>query len=88
VANSPSSKKRARQQEKRRQHNNSQRSMVRTFIKKIDVEVANGNYDNAQAAFKAAEPIIDKMVNKGIFPKNRAARIKSNLNTQVKAIKG
>jgi small subunit ribosomal protein S20 len=87
VANSPSSKKRARQQEKRRQHNASQRSMVRTYIKKVDAEIAGGNYDNAQAAFLTAQPIIDGMVNKGIFPKNRAARIKSNLNAQVKALK-
>lgn len=87
MANSPSSKKRARQQEKRRQLNTSQRSMVRTFIKKVDAEVANGNYDNAQAAFQAAAPMIDSMVNKGVFPKNRAARIKSGLNSRVKALK-
>ncbi len=87
MANSPSSKKRARQQEKRRQHNASQRSMVRTYIKKVDAEIASGNYDNAQAAFLTAQPIIDGMVNKGIFPKNRAARIKSTLNAQVKALK-
>tara|TARA_R110001592_G_scaffold177076_2_gene417253 strand:+ start:57053 stop:57319 length:267 start_codon:yes stop_codon:yes gene_type:complete len=87
VANSPSSKKRARQSEKRRQLNASQRSMVRTFIKKVDVAVQSGNYDNAQAAFITAKPIIDSMVNKGIFPKNRAARIKSTLNGQVKALK-
>jgi len=87
VANSPSSKKRARQQDKRRQHNNSQRSMVRTYIKKVDSAVASGNYDNAQAAFLAAAPIVDKMVNKGVFPKNRAARIKSTLNARVKALK-
>jgi len=86
VANSPSSKKRARQQEKRRQHNTGQRSMVRTYIKKVDAEVANGNYENAHAAFLVAKPIIDAMVNKGIFPKNRAARIKSGLNTRVKAL--
>ena len=87
MANSPSSKKRARQSEKRRQLNASQRSMVRTFIKKVDVAVQSGNYDNAQAAFITAKPIIDSMVNKGIFPKNRAARIKSTLNGQVKALK-
>lgn len=87
MANSPSSKKRARQSEVRRQLNASQRSMVRTFIKKVHTAVATGNYDNAQAAFLTAQPIIDRMVNKGIFPKNRAARIKSTLNSQVKALK-
>ena len=87
MANSPSSKKRARQNDKRRLHKNSQRSMVRTYIKKVDAEVAGGNYDAAQAAFLTAQPMIDKMVSKGIFPKNRAARIKSTLNARVKALK-
>ncbi|MDX1451518.1 MAG: 30S ribosomal protein S20 [Oleiphilaceae bacterium] len=87
MANSPSSKKRARQQEKRRQHNASLRSMARTYIKKVDAKVASGNYEEAQAAFLTAVPIIDSMVNKGIFPKNKAARTKSRLNTQVKALK-
>ncbi len=87
MANSPSSKKRARQQEKRRQHNASLRSMVRTYIKKVDTKVDSGNYEEAQAAFLTAVPLIDSMVNKGIFPKNKAARTKSRLNAQVKALK-
>ena len=87
MANSPSSKKRARQQEKRRQHNASQRSMVRTYIKKVDAQIAGGNYDEAQAALVTAKPLIDSMVNKGIFPKNKAARTKSRLNAKVKALK-
>jgi small subunit ribosomal protein S20 len=88
VANSPQSKKRARQQEVRRQHNASQRSMVRTYIKKVIAKVEAGNYDDAQAAFVAATPIIDSSVNKGKLAKNKAARIKSRLNARVKALKG
>jgi small subunit ribosomal protein S20 len=87
VANSPSSKKRARQQEKRRQHNAGQRSMVRTYIKKVDAKIESGNYDDAQAAFLTAVPMIGSMVNKGIYPKNKAARTKSRMNARVKALK-
>ena len=87
MANSPSSKKRARQAENRRQHNASQRSMVRTYIKKVLVKTNAGNYDEAQAALQAATPIIDSMVNKGIYPKNKAASTKSRLNARVKALK-
>ena len=87
MANSPSSKKRARQQEKRRQHNASQRSMARTYIKKVSTQIDSGNYDDAQAALQTAMPIIDAMVSKGIYPKNTAARTKSRLNTRVKALK-
>ncbi|MCP5208771.1 MAG: 30S ribosomal protein S20 [Hahellaceae bacterium] len=87
MANSASSKKRARQQEKRRRHNASQRSMVRTFIKKVNAKIEGGNYDEAQAALLAAQPIIDSMGNKGIIAKNLAARTKSRLNARVKALK-
>lgn len=87
MANSPSSKKRARQQEVRRQRNASQRSMVRTYIKKVDAQIAGGNYDEAQAAFVSAVPLIDSMVSKGLFPKNQAARIKSRTNARIKALK-
>ena len=87
MANSPSSKKRARQQEQRRQHNASQRSMVRTYIKKVQAQIEGGNYDDAQSALVTAMPLIDSMVNKGIFPKNKAARTKSRLNAKVKALK-
>lgn len=87
MANSPSSKKRARQQEVRRQRNASQRSMVRTYIKKVVSKVEAGNYDEAQAAFVAAVPLIDGMVTKGLYPKTKAARTKSRLNARVKALK-
>ncbi|MDP6187127.1 MAG: 30S ribosomal protein S20, partial [Pseudomonadales bacterium] len=35
MANSPQARKRAKQSEKRRAHNASQRSMVRTYIKRV-----------------------------------------------------
>ncbi len=87
MANSAGSKKRARQAEKRRRHNASQRSMVRTYIKKVVAQVGEGNYDEATKAFQVAQPIIDGMVNKGILSKNQAARTKSRLNARVKALK-
>ena len=87
MANSPQAKKRARQADKSRTRNASQRSMVRTYIKKVDAQIAGGNYDDAQAAYVSAVPLIDGMVNKNLFPKNKAARIKSRLNARVKALK-
>lgn len=87
MANTASAKKRARQQEKNRAHNASLRSMVRTYVKKVIAKINAGNYEEAMAAFKAAEPIVDSMVNKGIFSKNKAARTKSRLNARIKALK-
>ena len=86
MANSVKAKKRARQNEKRRQHNASLRSMVRTYLKKVDAAIASGDQANAQEAYTAAVPVIDRMADKGIIHKNKAARHKSRLNTKVKAL--
>jgi small subunit ribosomal protein S20 len=86
VANSPQAKKRARQSEKRRTHNSSLRSLVRTVIKKVLAAVATGDAEQAQAAYNPAVPVIDRMADKGILHKNKAARHKSRLNSQVKAL--
>ncbi|MEY2680629.1 MAG: hypothetical protein RL661_860, partial [Pseudomonadota bacterium] len=48
--------------------------------------VDSGNLEEAQAAFRAAVPIIDSSVNKGLIHKNKAARSKSRLNARVKAL--
>ncbi|MCX2979384.1 30S ribosomal protein S20 [Halieaceae bacterium IMCC14734] len=86
MANSPQAKKRARQGEKRRNHNASLRSLVRTVIKKVVAAIESGDAEAAGAAYAAAVPVIDRMADKGILHKNKAARHKSRLNAQVKAL--
>lgn len=86
MANSPQARKRAKQNEKRRQHNASLRSMVRTYIKRVQAEIAKGNHEAAQSAYTTAVPIIDRIADKGIIHKNKAARHKSRLNAQIKAL--
>jgi small subunit ribosomal protein S20 len=86
VANSPQAKKRARQGEKRRAHNAGLRSLVRTNIKKVIAAIDSGDAEQAKAAFDSAVPVIDRMADKGIIHKNKAARHKSRLNAQVKAL--
>ena len=86
MANSPQAKKRARQAEKRRNHNASLRSLVRTVIKKVNAAVEAGDAAAAKSAYDAAVPVIDRMADKGIIHKNKAARHKSRLNAQVKAL--
>lgn len=87
MANSPQAKKRARQNEKNRKHNASLRSMARTYMKKVQAKIEAGNYEEAQTALQTAQPILDSMVNKGIFSKNKIARHKSRLNAKIKALK-
>ncbi len=86
MANSAQAKKRARQNLKARKHNASLRSMVRTYIKRTVSAIAAGDQAVAAEAYKKAVPVIDRMVNKGIIHKNKAARHKSRLNAQVKAL--
>lgn len=87
MANSPQARKRARQAEKRRSHNASFRSMVRTYIKKVVSAIESKDYDKATEAYNQAVPVIDRMADKGIIHKNKAARHKSRLNAAIKGLK-
>jgi small subunit ribosomal protein S20 len=86
VANSPQARKRARQAEKRRSHNASLRSLVRTNIKRVVAAIQSGDAEQAREAYGKAVPVIDRMADKGIIHKNKAARHKSRLNAQIKAL--
>ena len=87
MANSAGSKKRARQAVKRRAHNASQRSMVRTYVKKVVKQIEAKNYDEASKALSTAQPVVDGMARKGIISKNKASRTMSRLSARVKALK-
>jgi len=86
LANIKSAKKRAIQSEKRRQHNASRRSMTRTSLKKVLSAIASGDKEAAQAAYTATIPLLDRMATKGLIHKNKAARHKSRLAAQIKAL--
>jgi small subunit ribosomal protein S20 len=59
---------------------------VRTVIKKVNAAVTSGDAAAAKTAFDNAVPVIDRMADKGMLHKNKAARHKSRLNAQVKAL--
>ena len=80
MANSPQAHKRARQGETRRRRNASFRSMVRTSIKKVDAAIESGDHAAATEAYNNAAPVIDRMADKGIIHKNKAANLKSKLS--------
>lgn len=86
MANIKSAGKRARQAEKTRLHKMGQRSRMRTHIKAVISAVEKGDRDAAANAYKAAVPVIDSMINKGIVNKNKAARHKSRLNKMLKGM--
>jgi len=86
VANTPQSRKRARQNENARKHNASLRSMARTYMKKVISAIEAGDAEAAKAAYAAAVPVIDRIADKGLIHKNKAARHKSRLNSRIKAL--
>ena len=86
MANIKSAEKRARQTVKLRAHNMAARSKLRTAIKNVTTAVAAGNKEEAAANLKAAGPIIDSAVNKGLIHRNKASRHKSHLNARVKEL--
>ena len=81
MANIKSAIKQARQNKKRRAHNASQKSMLKSSIKSV---LSASNKDEAQKVFIKSQPIIDKMANKGLIHKNKAARCKKRLVAKIK----
>ena len=86
MANTAQARKRVRQASKRNENNSSKRSRVRTCIKDVVKAIETRDLGKAQAAYKVAVPVIDRMASKGIIHKNKAARHKSRLNQRIKTL--
>lgn len=86
MANIASAKKRAKQTLVREARNSSLRSRAYTAIKKARKAISGGEVSEAQTQVKAAFSQIDRMVPKGIFHINKAARLKSRLNAVLKRL--
>lgn len=87
MANHASARTRVRRNARRAVINGSRVSRMRTFIKKIEQAIQSGDAKAAEAAFKNAQPEIDRGVAKGVLHKNTAARKLSRLSTRIKALK-
>lgn len=86
MANSASAKKRARQATVRRASNVGNRSMMRTYIKRVYSAIDAGDKSAAETAYKEACPIIDRMSGKGLIHANKAARHKSRMNNNIRSM--
>lgn len=83
MANHKSAEKRVRQNAKRNEINRSNRSKLRTSIKKLRNAVAGQDKAASTELLFPTVSLIDKAVNKGIIHKNTAARYKSRLTKHV-----
>ena len=86
MANIKSAKKRVITSQVRAERNKAIKSRVKTYIKKVDAAVAEGNKEAAAAALKAATIEIDKACTKGVYHKNNASRKVSRLTKAVNTI--
>ncbi|HJW03660.1 MAG TPA: 30S ribosomal protein S20 [Azospira sp.] len=86
MANSAQARKRARQSEKQRAHNASQRSTLRTAVKRVLKAIEAGDKAAAQSVYQQSVSTIDSIADKKIVHKNKAARHKSRLSAAIKAL--
>ena len=86
MANTLSAEKRAREAIERRARNVTQRTKVRSAVRKVLIAIRAGKKKEAQEALRDATPVIDAMARKGIIHRNKAARHKSRLASQVRAL--
>ncbi|OUT98874.1 MAG: 30S ribosomal protein S20 [Betaproteobacteria bacterium TMED41] len=86
MANSVSARKSARQSLSRRLSNQGLRTAYRTSVKSVQKAVESGDKKLAQATFKVAQSSIDKIADKKIVHKNKAARHKKRLNASIRAM--
>lgn len=86
MANTDSARKRSRQAEKQRRHNSGLRSTLRSAIKDVNKAIVAGDKDVAKQALNRSSSIVDRIADKKIIHKNKAARHKSRLAAAIKAM--
>lgn len=85
MANIKSAKKRIEIAKANTLRNKSNKSRMKTAIKKFEATLASGDIENARKAYVQAVSIIDKTASKGIIHKNNAARHKAALAFKLNA---
>tara|TARA_A100000164_G_C21914215_1_gene777341 strand:- start:248 stop:511 length:264 start_codon:yes stop_codon:yes gene_type:complete len=86
MANSNQARKRVRQIYKINAHNSGQRSSLRSAIKLVKKAIEKGDKIEATKVFNKSVAIIDRIADKKIIHKNKAARHKSRLSSAIKSI--
>lgn len=83
MPNHKSAEKRVRQSARRRVINQSNRTRLRSSIKKLRGALDGGNAKESSLLLPATVSEIDKAVQKGVLHRNTAARYKARLTARV-----
>jgi small subunit ribosomal protein S20 len=86
MANHKSAEKRNRRAKRRTVINGARVSRIRTAVKKVESAIATGDKSAASAAFKDAQPELQRGVTKGVVHKNTASRKLSRLSQRIKSL--
>lgn len=86
MANTPQAKKRIRRNARREDVNTNRMSRIRTFLKRVESAIDDGDKTKAQEALGNAQPELARGVAKGVLHKNTAARRMSRLSKRVAAL--
>ncbi|MCY3981653.1 MAG: 30S ribosomal protein S20 [Alphaproteobacteria bacterium] len=86
MAHSSQAKKRVRQNLRSAARNRARASRVRTFIKKVEAAIADGDRDGARMALRHAEPEMARGAQKGKFHRNTMQRKLSRLSRKIKGM--
>ena len=86
MPNIKSAKKRVLVAQVRSARNKSERSAMKTAVKKFEAAAVAGNRTEAEGAYKVAVKAVDKAAAKGILHKNNAAHKKSAMTLKLNQI--
>jgi len=86
MAQHQSAKKRIRQTKRRTEVNRTRVSRIRTYVKKFDLAIANGDKSAAESAFREAMPEMQRGVTQGVLHRNTVSRKISRMSARVKAL--
>ena len=87
MPNKASAKKRLRQTVKKTAENKNRKTRIKTFVKKVEQAITQGDQDAANSVLRTAQSQIMRGVAKGVLHKNSASRKISTLNSKVKGLK-
>lgn len=87
MAHTVSARKRIRQTGKRNALNRWRKRRVHHAVLAFEKSVASGNVQEAEAAYRNATSILDKVAGKGTIHANKAARKKSRLAQRLNAMR-
>lgn len=86
MANTPQAKKRIRRNDRRAEINGARVGRIRTFVKKLEAAIAEGDRTAATAAMAQVQPELARGVAKGVLHRNTAARKFSRLTKRLAAL--